>query len=276
MSIAAAFSICAAALAAFPAGAMPSRTRISRWFALGGLAAIVCGAAVLDLKRNYRPPPSWSARLGDRPAEIAPGGSLFYLGASEQRAAPPPYAVQTGDGLVLIDPPASLEHLHRALAELGLSSSQIREIILTHRNVEGWRTAGVLARQSGARVHSGEADEGLTKLVPRGVEPLRDGQDRTFAGKTLQVFAEPPDGADELCLALEIGDRQVLFSGSAGMQLHRRLLRRFNDRRAGANRWDLALPGRPWTEPTFDSAAFARRINRQAASLGRPLELMTR
>src|SRR5262249_50426918 len=134
-------------------------------FALLTLAAAVLGGAAWWRPRKEGAPGPVIQPLLPRPVAVAPG--VYLLGWTAPAAA---YAVETTDGLVLIDTglEANAAAVGRQLAVLHLDAARLRAILLTHVHADHSLGAQHLRTQTGARVYAGRAD----------CPPLREGGPR--------------------------------------------------------------------------------------------------
>src|SRR5262245_46440526 len=143
-------------------------TGFRKWWRRAFLALTVgIGVAAVVILRPWdrtprRPP---AQPLAPRPLAVVPG--VYLLGRMSPAAA---YAVDTADGLVLIDTgiEADAAAVTGQLADLGLDVSRTRAILLTHVHADHSLGAAELRKRTGAKVYAGRGD----------CPPLHDGGPR--------------------------------------------------------------------------------------------------
>ncbi len=209
-----------------------------RWWrpALAALVLLVALAAAWHwLWRGPASPPVASALLPE-PVAVAPG--VYLLGDMAPAAA---YAVDTSDGLVLVD--SGLQDDAAAvtgqLARLHLNVERLRAILLTHVHADHSLGAERLRRKTGARVYAGRADcQPLRDGGPREaflsifympeVTPhpttvdgeLAGGETLTFGDARFEVIAAPGHTPGSVCYLLERRGLRALFTGDVIVSLN--------------------------------------------------------
>ncbi len=116
------------------------------------------------------------------------------------------YAVQTDDGLTLVDGgwslPESRAQLTASLAQTGAALDDIRQVLVTHMHRDHYTQAVALRRDYGCVVSLGEGERPTLELVGQaGREPFHrqvDGLRRQGAGELADLIAgHEPDGLDD-------------------------------------------------------------------------------
>jgi glyoxylase-like metal-dependent hydrolase (beta-lactamase superfamily II) len=172
-----------------------------RWWkpALAGLVLLlaVATATWLGLRLGSAPPPPPVAQvLLPEPVAVAPG--VYLLGDMSPAVA---YAVETPDGLVLIDTGLddSAAAVTRQLTRLGLDVGRVRAILLTHVHADHSLGAERLRRLTGAKVYAGRAD----------CRPLRDGGPREAF---VSIYYMPDVSTHATAVDVELqGDETIPF-----------------------------------------------------------------
>jgi glyoxylase-like metal-dependent hydrolase (beta-lactamase superfamily II) len=208
-------------------------SRSGRWWrpALAGLVLVLASAAAWLWLRpgSGPPPPAVASLLLPRPVPMASG--VYLLGETSPAAA---YAVQTSDGLVLVD--SGLEDSAAAvsgqLARLHLDPSRLRAILLTHVHADHSLGAERLRRQTGAKVYAGRADcrplrDGgpeeaffstfsMPDVTPHATAvdgELAGGETLAFGEARFEVIAAPGHTPGSVCYLLERPGLRALFTG---------------------------------------------------------------
>jgi glyoxylase-like metal-dependent hydrolase (beta-lactamase superfamily II) len=174
-------------------------------------------------------------RLGAAARTVAPG--FHILGAMRPSAA---YAVETGEGLVLIDTGLDDDAgLVRAqLAQLGLDWRRLRAIFLTHAHGDHTGGAEFLRAMTRAKVHAGRGDAAVlaagkpreaffsTFYMPdRSPHPttvdvaLDGGETFELGGVRVHALATPGHTPGSTCYVVERGGLRAFFSGDVIMKL---------------------------------------------------------
>jgi hydroxyacylglutathione hydrolase len=177
---------------------------------VGGVALLLfagasAGAWWFLSPRQVPPPPvaSSSAVLLPGASSLAPG--LYLLGATRPAAA---YAVDTSDGLVLIDSglQASAETVTAQLAELHLDINRLRAVLLTHVHADHSLGSQRLREKTGAKIHAGRGD----------CPPLRRGEPREafFATYHMPEITTHPTAVD-----VELNGDEVLSFGAVRIRV---------------------------------------------------------
>jgi glyoxylase-like metal-dependent hydrolase (beta-lactamase superfamily II) len=206
--------------------------------ALAGLVLLLgaVGAAWLWLRAGSGPqPPAVAGALLPEPVAVAPG--VYLLGDMSPAAA---YAVQTTDGLVLVD--SGLEDsgapVTGQLARLGLDVGRLRAVLLTHCHADHSLGAEHLRLRTGARVYAGRADCGplrdggpreaffsiyyMPELSPHATAvdvQLDGGEALAFGDARFEVIAAPGHTPGSVCYLLERPGLRALFTGDVVMSL---------------------------------------------------------
>jgi glyoxylase-like metal-dependent hydrolase (beta-lactamase superfamily II) len=209
-------------------------TRPANLFKAGllGLVILLCGstAAWLWPRRPLSIPPVSNVQfLVAKPVAVAPG--VYLLGQMSPAAA---YLVQTSEGLVLIDSgmEANASDVTDQIAMLGLDSTQIRAILLTHVHVDHSLGAQHLRSLTNAKVYAGRADcEPLRRGEPREAflstfylpqvkthattvdEELVGAEIIEFGETRFRAIAAPGHTPGSVCYLLERPDLRALFAG---------------------------------------------------------------
>jgi glyoxylase-like metal-dependent hydrolase (beta-lactamase superfamily II) len=165
---------------------------------------------------------------------LVPG--VHLLGETHPNAA---YAVETGEGLVLVDTckEADAAPILRQLRALGLSVDRLRLVLLTHAHGDHALGARRLRELTGARVHAGAGDaEVLRRGGPREAlfsvfampqethptpidAPLEDGEEIRLGEARFRVIATPGHTPGSVCYLLERDGLRILFTGDTVMSL---------------------------------------------------------
>ncbi len=172
------------------------------------------------------------------PHEIVEGSGLYFLGADHAYSHSASYALDTRDGIIVIDPGLRFSMIEAAFDNLGLRVSAVKIILVTHRHADHWFAARDLVSASGARVLAHEkeipvmvaaADLGqyyashhaMIIEVPTlaNVEALKDGDTVRLGATAIEVIATPGHTPGSVCYRTEIRGRQVLFSGDTILSL---------------------------------------------------------
>jgi hydroxyacylglutathione hydrolase len=198
----------------------------------GLVALVVGGVAVAVFTAPWgrpRPDAGEPQPLAARPMAVVPG--VYLLGLSTPSAA---YAVETTDGLVLVDSgvEADAATVTRQLWALGLDVRRTRAILLTHAHGDHSLGAARLRERTGAKVYAGRADcrplraggprEAFfstfdmphvdAHATPVDVE-LTGGETIEVGDARLEVIATPGHTPGSVCYLLERGGRRALFTG---------------------------------------------------------------
>ncbi len=171
--------------------------------ALAGLVFLGAVAALWWGRRDTSPPPLVPPEdpvaqvLVAEPVAVAP--RVYLLGKTSPAAA---YAVDTSDGLVLIDSglDAGAAEVTSQLAALGLDAGRLRAILLTHVHADHSLGAGSLRARTGAKIYAGRAD----------CPPLRAGEPRVAFFSTYHM---PERSAHPTTVDVELAGDEVLSFG---------------------------------------------------------------
>jgi glyoxylase-like metal-dependent hydrolase (beta-lactamase superfamily II) len=213
----------------------------SRKLALAGIVAVILGGA-LALARWWPghgpmtyPPPVADAVLGPRPTALGLG--IFLLGRNNPGAA---YAVQTSDGLVLIDSgiETNAALVTTQFRELGLDPAQLRAILLTHGHADHVLGAERLRSTTGAKIYAGRRDTPALRaggpreaflstfhmpdliLHPTTIDvELSDGDSIEIGDTHFTAIGAPGHTPGCICFLLERGGKRVLFTGDVVQSL---------------------------------------------------------
>jgi glyoxylase-like metal-dependent hydrolase (beta-lactamase superfamily II) len=181
------------------------------------------------LRDDYR---SGRLKLRRYPWCVADG--VFALGQAEMEQQI--YLVDTGDGLLLIDPSldAWQDELETQIRRLGFEPDQVKWVLLTHCHIDHGQSCARW-RKRGARILVGDGDahamESCNSLVATWVEPQAGGRcspcpvdERVFDGDVLQfgalrlhAVATPGHTPGSTCFHFERGGRQFLISGDIAL-----------------------------------------------------------
>ena len=169
------------------------------------------------------------------PVTFAPG--LHLLGALSPSVA---YAIETSDGLILVD--TGLEDGHALLVEqleaLGLDINDLKMILVTHGHGDHYLGAKELQETTGAKLYVGKGDSGVLRDAgPReavfstfamdnvGIHPtvvdveLTGGETIELGDTRIQVIATPGHTPGSVCYLLDRDGRTALFSGDTIMTI---------------------------------------------------------
>ena len=205
-----------------------------------GRRRLVRGALVLLVAGGLLAASRWSATRRKpaagavpllEPAALTVVPGVHLLGSLDPAAA---YAVETADGLVLVDaglePDAGL--LKQQLAYLGLDWKRLRAILLTHAHIDHSGGAEHLRSATGAKVYAGRDDAAVLRagqpreafvssfhmpdVHPRpttvDVEVL-GGEVIEVGGVRFRALALAGHTPGSVCYLMERDGRRVLFSG---------------------------------------------------------------
>ncbi len=207
--------------------------RSQRWLVALALLIVLGGTAGwLWLRaRPINPPPPVKEHVLLLPGAVAVAADVYLLGATRPAAA---YAVNTSDGLVLIDSglESSADAITAQLAELRLDISRLRAILLSHVHADHSLGARHLRQRTGAKVYAGRADcpplrsGGLREAFfstydmpeqnthPTEVDVELTGEEvLTFGEARIRVVATPGHTPGSVCYLLERPDVRMLFTG---------------------------------------------------------------
>lgn len=198
---------------------------------LAAVAAVVWLGAWLD----RAPPRPIAATL--QPAAVAVAPRVYLLGKLSPSAA---YAIDTSDGLVLIDSGVEPDAagVLAQLAELRLDVTRLRAILLTHAHGDHVLGANHLRALTGATVYAGKGDVGPlrqggpreaffstfhmpnAKVHPTAIDVELAGDEvLTFGDARLSVLATPGHTPGSVCYLLEMGQLRALFTGDVVQSL---------------------------------------------------------
>jgi glyoxylase-like metal-dependent hydrolase (beta-lactamase superfamily II) len=160
---------------------------------------------------------------------IVPG--IHLLGGLGPAAA---YAIETSDGLVLIDAglDSDAKPLKAEMAKLGLDWKKVRAILLTHIHGDHSGGAEHLRAATGAKIYAGQGDASLLKAGapreaffstyrmpnhtphPTTVDVALEGRETIAVGAVrIQVLDTPGHTPGSMCYLMEREGLRVLFSG---------------------------------------------------------------
>lgn len=211
------------------------RNRLAAALAVAGLGLALWFAFAGPDTPGIQTPAIDAPALAPKPLTIAPG--LHLLGGLKPSAA---YAVETADGLVLVD--AGLDRdaagVKGQLADLGLDWRKVRAVLLTHAHGDHSGGAEHLRTAAGAKVYAGRGDAavlragrpreaffstfGMHNAVagPTAVDvDLAGGEAIDLGGARFEAVATPGHTPGSVCYLLDHGGRRVLFSGDVIMML---------------------------------------------------------
>ena len=142
------------------------------------------------------------------------GLRLHVLGTGSQGNAS---AVETPDGIVLIDCGLTCRQVTLRMAALGLAPEDVRAILVTHEHVDHIAGLRVTVKRLRVPVFASEGTRASEKW-PAGVdaEPLRAGVAVTIAGVRVTPFHVPHDAAETLGFRLERGDDAIGYCTDMG------------------------------------------------------------
>jgi metallo-beta-lactamase class B len=173
------------------------------------------------------------------PAPVAVARGVYLLGRTSPGAV---YAVETADGLVLIDSglEASAASVTRQLDELGFNPRRIKAILLTHVHADHSLGANRLRELSGAQVYAGRADCAVLRkggpreaffstfhmphLAPHPTQvdvELAGDEVLEFGGDRFVALATPGHTPGSICYLLERPNLRALFTGDVVQTLSR-------------------------------------------------------
>ncbi|UZP37047.1 hypothetical protein NXS19_004863 [Fusarium pseudograminearum] len=157
-------------------------------------------------------------------APARPFQSLFFVGQSHVSS----WAVDTGDGLVIIDtldnPDEVKKVLLPGLETFGYTGHDIKAVLITHEHSDHYGGAGYLQSTFGMSVYASEAawaTMALTKGTPKKDKVFRDGEQLKIGNTTFHTIATP--GHTPGCYSLlfdvyEHSDRHTVgFYGGGGI-----------------------------------------------------------
>jgi glyoxylase-like metal-dependent hydrolase (beta-lactamase superfamily II) len=208
-----------------------------RWLlAIAALFILGIGAAGLISRWRQSTRSSVAALevLASQPGAVAPG--VYLLGKTSPAAA---YAVETSDGLVLIDSglEADAARIREQLRTLHLDIHQLRAILLTHSHADHSQGAQYLRARTGAKVYAGRGDcqqlrdgsppEAFFSVLlpdlgahPTAVDVELAGEETLDFGDTkFQAIATPGHTPGSVCYLLERPGLRALFTGDVVLHL---------------------------------------------------------
>ncbi len=210
-----------------------ARLKLTRLQILIAVLILVVPAAIVGglrlMLRDNTPPDlaGGASSLRPEPLQVVPG--IYLLGKSSPGAA---YAVDTSDGLVLIDSGLDASGVIKQLFELGLDPARVKAVLVTHVHGDHSLGAERFREEFGSRIYAGQAD----------CPPLRAGGPRDaffsiyqmpnvalhsttvdvelIGGETIQIgdthfeaIAAPGHTPGSICYLLERRGLRVLFAG---------------------------------------------------------------
>ena len=193
------------------------------------MVAVILGVAIVKF-RSLNANSSFEQTLLTRNhVTLAPG--VHLLGELAPSVA---YAIETSQGIVLIDSglEAKPSKLLEQLSKLGLDSSQICAVLLTHVHGDHTQGARYLREMMGAKIYAGQGDcepmrdggpreaifstfpmDGyVVHSTPVDVE-LKGGEELVFGDTTISVLATPGHTPGSTCYLLHKNDQSFLFGG---------------------------------------------------------------
>jgi glyoxylase-like metal-dependent hydrolase (beta-lactamase superfamily II) len=205
-----------------------------------GIAGVILAVAAavwwIPLRRAPTLPAVPIQLFEPRALAIAP--PVYLLGKTQPS---PVYAVDTSDGLVLVDSglEADAAAVKAQLAELGLEVGRLRAILLTHLHGDHSQGAQTLRSQTGAKVYAGRGDCDLLRrggpreaffatfampgvtLHPTTVDVELNGEEVIDLGDTrFRALATPGHTPGSICYLMERGDLRALFTGDVLQNLN--------------------------------------------------------
>lgn len=202
---------------------------------LGVPAAVTVAVAFLSRGGDPDAVAAAARPLAPEPAAVVP--KVYLLGRSSPGAV---YAVDTSDGLVLVDSgiEVTAHSVTQQLGELGLDPARLRAVLLTHVHADHVLGAVRLREQTGAKVYAGRDDCGplraggpreafLSTFNMPGVSPvpvpvdveLVGGEELRFGDATIRVLAAPGHTPGSVCYLMERAGLRVLFAGDVVQSL---------------------------------------------------------
>ena len=176
-------------------------------------------------------------RINDRISLV--GGGRWSYGISNPVDCSV-YVIETGNGLIMIDSGCGIEseRIEKNMAELGLSVSDVKILILTHYHADHACGSKWISERSGCRVYTSEGerdciekgDDVAASLAPNrgksypadfiypacpGVTGLSDGDEISLGDVTLTAYTVPGHSLCDLTMYGKVGDKNCLFSGDA-------------------------------------------------------------
>ncbi len=221
---------------------MNERTRGSRGWSKAALACAGLAVAGLLAWLGWRwlgpAPRARSATLAGPAHEILPGSGLYFLGTDSSYSYSAGYALDTPAGIVVVDPGLRSTVVQQAFASLGLDTSRIRIILITHLHADHWFAARELVDRTGATVMALRAEAAsLTHAADLGlyysshsrpitdvpvlsdVRPLDNGQKVRLGGTEIEVIATPGHTGGSACYRARVRGRWVVWSGDTVLTL---------------------------------------------------------